>query len=161
MQTQQDLLNKIEQLKKESIELEKKNNVENKQKELLLEKIREFLEMPDCSNASILAIIQSLGKKSMNNINYYSKDSDKNLLLERKLINRFAREQEIRYEDSIEIIRNFLYELKEINNEVNIGKKASSVKNQYPLNAPIFFNVVYIFLMGTIFHKPHEKLLWS
>jgi len=142
MQTQQDLLNKIEQLKKESIELDKKNNVESKQKIFLIKKIREFLEIPDCSDASILAIIHSLGKNSINNINYYSKDTDRNVLLERKLINRFAREQEIRYEDSYEIIRNFLLELKEINKEVNIGKtEKSGPKKYYNLNAPIFFDV--------------------
>ena len=53
-------------------------------------------------------------------ISFYKKIPDRrNLLLERKLINRFAREQEIRYEDSLEIITQFIYNMKPINiNEI-------------------------------------------
>jgi hypothetical protein len=112
MQTQQDLLNKIEELKKEAIELEikRQKELENKQRDLITQHFMELLDSQDYSEESIWAVIVSFTGcvKNPRSFSWYSKSNDTNLLLARKLINRFAREQEIRYEDSHDIIANFI-----------------------------------------------------
>ena len=143
METKQDLLNRIEELKQKTIELEKRNEEElySIQRNSITEKFRELLEMPDCSEASIWAVIVSmLPFNHPFKISYYAKESDKNTLLKEKLINRFAREQEIRYEDSLNVIKEFIFYMKPINKELpeNMCEKYERVKHNDKVN-PIFY----------------------
>jgi len=108
MENQQDLLKQ-----------EENEELINKQRNLITQKFRELLEMPDCTEASIWAVIMyrcSIGDPT--SISYYAKEKDRNTLLKEKLINRFAREQGIRYEDSLNVILEYIYTMKPINKDL-------------------------------------------
>ena len=119
METYLDLLNKINKLKQKANDLNEE--LFYKQRNFITKKFRELLDMPDCSEASIWAvIIFILPFRYCYLISYYTKESDRNTLLKEKLINRFAREQGIRYEDSLNVITEFMYIMKPINyNQLN------------------------------------------
>jgi hypothetical protein len=101
-------------INKEEVEY-KINEEENKQRNFIIKKFREFLNKPYCSEASILAIIEFFGSNCNEYITYYSKKTDRNLLLVKQLINTFASDKGIRYEDSYEVIRDFITNMKPIN----------------------------------------------
>ena len=126
MSTKQDLFDQIEELKKKAEELKKKakdfeeknkDTEFNKQKNFLINTVRDFLEI-EVSDAEVLAILYRFVGSLINHpqghttIAYYLKMEDQNMLFERKVINRYAKYHEIRYEDSFEIIQNFVTKIK-------------------------------------------------
>jgi len=160
---EQDLIKKVEELKAKATEF-KKNNEEIKisqQRDLITDNFRKFTEM-NFSEESIWAFINSvypygeykkflqcdpaidyckiqrgtiyLNKQHLN-IGFYAKASDRNILLERKLINEFARNHGIRYEDSKDVLSVFITDIKPINLDGNI------VCNNYVTSdfVPLFF----------------------
>jgi len=124
MSTEQELLAQIEELRKKAKDIEEQNKDTefNKQRNFLINKVRDFLEV-QVDDAELLAVLYkySPSHSSQNHsphskIGYYLKKEDENMLFERKVINRYARYHEIRYEDSVEIINNFLGKIKPIIN---------------------------------------------
>lgn len=119
------------------LEIKTKKELKIKQRYLITQKFREFLKMLDCSEASIWAVIVSLGRCNENGFYYYAKENEGNLLLEKKLINKFAQEQEIRYEDSVEVIRNFI----NINPINQNDLQSNDYRPYHEKVAPIFFDM--------------------
>ena len=140
---EQDLLKRVEQLRAKAAEI-KKNNEENKisqQRDLITENFRKFTEMCDLSEESIWAFINSVfpyqqykkylqgdpkvgvtprqSQTHLNiahlNVGFYTKASDRNILLERKLINHFASYNGIRFEDSKDVLFGFITDIRPIN----------------------------------------------
>ena len=130
---EQDLLKKVEELRAKAAEF-KKNNEENKislQRDLITDNFRKFIEMTEESEESIWAFInsvfpygqyksflQNFGSQlntSMLNVGFYTKASDKNILLERRLINYFATINDIRFEDSKDVLVDFIVSMRPIN----------------------------------------------
>jgi hypothetical protein len=69
------------------------------------------------------------------NVGFYTKASDRNILLERKLINEFATHHSIRFEDSKDVLSVFIVDIKPINLDGKI------VCNNYVTSefVPLFF----------------------
>lgn len=116
METEQYLLEKMKELKKTEQELLDKMKLikegnPNKQREFITSKFREFMNM-ELTEEYIWAFIFSY---RLSHCNFYTKPKDENMLLERKLINFFALQEGIRYEDSLAVLQNFLYKLQPIN----------------------------------------------
>ena len=123
MSNNQEILERIERLKKQRDNVEKQieaieklqemeTEMEfNKQKNFVINKLRQFLEIQVSYNE-----INAILNKSQS-LKYYFKveNEDKNLLFIRKVYNKYAKHHEIRYEDSVEIIDNFLYKIQPIN----------------------------------------------
>ena len=67
------------------------------------------------SEEDIFAFIYSDGNTQRNPfIRYYLNENDKDLLLSRRLINHYAAKNDIRYEDSILILSDFLDSIKPV-----------------------------------------------
>lgn len=141
---EQNLLKRVEELRAKAAEF-KKNNEENKislQRDLITDNFRKFTEMCDLSEESIWAFINSVFpyqqyKKYLQgdpnnkqcgtyrqqthlniahlNVGFYTKASDRNILLERKLINHFATYNGIRFEDSKDVLFGFITDIRPIN----------------------------------------------
>jgi len=108
MPTKKELLQQLEELKIKE-ESDKNENIQKeftKQKTYLMNKLRDFVEI-EISDKEIGAIFS-------NNNCYFG--NEKNLLLQRKFYNKYARHHEIRYEDSEDIIKDFLNKIKPIDN---------------------------------------------
>jgi len=125
--TEQDLWVQIETLKKQAevlnkkaldIEEQNKDTEFNKQRYYLINKVRDFLET-EVSDEEVLAVLYNWVNEP---VKYYLKQEDENLLFERKVINRYARHHEIRWEDSFLIIKNFLKKINPLN-EPNVKQK--------------------------------------
>ena len=119
MASEQELLYQLEELRKKQKEMEDaKVDIEfNKQKTYLIEKLRKFLDM-EVSDEEIISVYNDKNLQSSIKIfDYYLEveDEEKKLLNIRKVFNRYARENEIRYEDSIEIIYGFIQSIKPLN----------------------------------------------
>jgi len=118
MSTEQELLSQLEELRKKQKEMETTNNEIriSKQKYYLIDRIRKFLDM-QISDEEIAVIGDHFGNYLQTHHHYYLKveDQEKKLLTVRKVFNRYARVNEIRYEDSVDIIRDFLIKLKPLN----------------------------------------------
>jgi len=86
----------------------------NKQREYLINKVRKFIEI-EVSEDEICAILSDYRY-----IDYYItyNDEHKKLLLQKKLLNRYARYHEIRFEDSCQIISKYLNSIKPLNDEI-------------------------------------------
>ena len=105
----------------------------NKQREYLINKLRKFLEFENSnyelefSDMEICALLSDYRY-----INYYFTDQDefKSLLLQRKLLNRYARYHEIRFEDSSHIINKFINSIKPLNDEIEF------ISQQYTKQQP-------------------------
>jgi hypothetical protein len=91
----------------------------NKQREYLINKLRTFLEM-DVSDNELCAMLSKYRY-----LNYYFSDQDeyKSLLLQRKLLNRYARYHEIRYDDSVDIINKYLNSIVPLNDEIKFMRE--------------------------------------
>jgi len=128
MSTEQELFAQIEELKKKEEELKNKaKEMEDqnkdtefyKQRNFLIDTVRNFLNM-QVSDEEICAIFFKFYGAHINNqqnhipFSYYLKPEDENMLFERKVINRYAQCNEIRYEDSLAIISNFINKIKSI-----------------------------------------------
>ena len=119
MSTEQELLNQIEALRKKAKEIEEQNKDTefNKQRNFLINTVRDFLGI-EVSDEEVVAVLYRFYGNHVNNphehipISYYLKKEDENMLLERKVFNRYARYHEIRYEDSFEIIYSFINKIK-------------------------------------------------
>jgi len=119
MSTEQELLAQIEALRKKAKDMEDQNKDTefNKQMNFLINTVRDFLGI-EVSDEEVLAVLYRFYGNHVNNphehipISYYLKKEDENMLLERKVFNRYARYHEIRYEDSLEIISNFVNGIK-------------------------------------------------
>jgi len=122
MSTEQELLAQIEELKMKAEELKKKaKDIEeqnkdtefNKQRNFLIDTVRDFLSI-EVSEAEVLAVLYTHSPSHIQNqkisgeIGYYLKKEDENMLFERKVTNRYAKHHEIRCEDSDKIISNYL-----------------------------------------------------
>jgi hypothetical protein len=71
----------------------------------------------------IFAFIYTDGNTINNRyIRYYLNENDKNLLASRRLINHYAAKNNIRFEDSIAVLQDFLESIKPVN-----------IKNEMPL----------------------------
>lgn len=118
MSTEQELLIQIEELRKKEkhIEEQNKDSAFNKQRNFLINTIRDFLGI-EVSDAEALSVLykHSPSHTSQNphgEIGYYLKKEDENMLFERKVKNRYAKYHEVRCEDSDMIISNFLGKIK-------------------------------------------------
>jgi len=125
MSTEKELLNQIEELKNKAKDLEKQNKDTefNKQRKFLINKVKDFIDI-QVSDAEVLAILARFYLNAQGKcrqdfqyvpIKYYIKEEDENILFERKVLNRYANIHTIRYEDSVDIISNFLGKIKPIN----------------------------------------------
>jgi len=87
----------------------------NKQKDYLTNRLRKFLDM-EIKDYEISSIYND-DNYLEHHFNYYFKveDEDNNLLFRKKVYNRHARLNGIRYEDSVEIIHTFLKKIKPVN----------------------------------------------
>ena len=150
MSTEQELLAQIEELRKKAKDMEDQNkDVEfNKQKNFLINTVRKFLEI-EVSDEEVLAVLYRIFGGHINSpqshipISYYLKMEDKNMLFERKVLNRYAKYHEIRYEDSWEIIYNFINEIKskdQVNQKHEDSKRRGRAvpKHEY-IYKPLFF----------------------
>jgi len=123
MSTEEELFAQIEELKKKAEDLKKKakemeetykDTEFNKQRNFLIDTVRNFLNM-QVSDEEICAVLYKFYGKNINHpqsnipISHYLKKEDGNMLFERKVFNRYAKCNEIRYEDSVEIIYNFIF----------------------------------------------------
>ena len=143
MDTKEELYTQIEELKKKAEELNKKakemeeqnkDTEFNKQRYYIINKVRDFLNM-QVSDEEICAVLYRIYGKHINNpITYYLKQEDENMLFERKVFNRYAKCHEIRYEDSYDIIVNFINKIrsKDQANQINgfATKKISVYETQ-------------------------------
>jgi len=128
MSTEQELLSQLEELRKKQKDMEEQNkDVEfNKQRNFLIKTVRDFLGI-EVSDAEVLSILlnRSGGHITVQYtpILYYTKKEDENMLFERQVYNRYARYYEIRYEDSFDIIRNFIGKIKPLNDYIEWQKE--------------------------------------
>ena len=140
---EQNLLKRVEELRAKAAEF-KKNNEENKiilQRDLITDNFRKFTENKELCEESIWAFINSVfpyqqykkylqgdpkvgvtprqSQTHLNiahlNVGFYTKASDRNILLERKLINHFASYNGIRFEDSKDVLFGFITDIRPIN----------------------------------------------
>jgi len=142
--TEQELLSQLEELRKKQKDMEEQNkDVEfNKQRNFLIKTVRDFLGI-EVSYAEVCALLFAIYGRHINDrqvpISYYLKKEDENMLFERQVYNRYAKCYEIRYEDSFEIIRNFICKIKskdqmsELNGGIICKQKKSgfALENQY------------------------------
>jgi hypothetical protein len=137
--TEQELLSQLVELRKKQKEMEEQNkDVEfNKQRNFLIKTLRDFLEI-HVTDAEVCAVLFGVYGRHTNTqqipISYYLKKEDENMLYERQIYNRYAKCCEIRYEDSFEIIRNFIGKIKSKDqmSELNtfVGKPAAAAKKE-------------------------------
>ena len=140
---EQNLLKRVEELRAKAAEF-KKNNEENKiilQRDLITDNFRKFTENKELCEESIWAFINSVfpyqqykkylqgdpkvgvtprqSQTHLNiahlNVGFYTKASDRNILLERILINYFAKYHQIRFEDSKDVLVDFIISMRPIN----------------------------------------------
>jgi len=99
----------------------------NKQREYLINKVRKFIEI-EVSDDEICAILSDYRY-----IDYYItyNDEHKKLLLQKKLLNRYARHHEIRFEDSCQIISKYLNSIKPLNDETYFINQVKDYRIQY------------------------------
>ena len=129
----------------------------NKQKDYLTNKLRKFLDM-EIKDYEITSIYND-DIYLEHHFNYYFKveDEDNNLLFRKKVYNRHARLNGIRYEDSVEIIHTFLKKIKPVNDfgeflqkynqnnryvveEEEGGGDRRNIKNAIKKYIPIFYS---------------------
>jgi predicted CopG family antitoxin len=127
-ESESELLAKLEKIKKE-------NNF-NQQRQIISNKIRKFMienmEEDITEKIAMALIIEILNVteshfpnlNQQSNISFYLKETDENKLLAKKLINKFARKNEIRYEDSRDVIFNFLSKIRPSNYKYKPEKQA-------------------------------------
>jgi len=135
MLSEQELLSQLEELRKKQkeIEDEKWENEFDKQKNYLIDKLREFLDM-EVSDEEIISVYNDTNFQSSIKIyNYYLEveDKEKKLLKIRKVFNRYAKVNEIRYEDSVEIICEFIKSIKPLNDFGNWLRTHDRNRDEY------------------------------
>ena len=143
----QELKKKAEELNKKAKEMEEQNKDTefNKQRYYIINKVRDFLNM-QVSDEEICAVLYRFYGDHINAshnhmpISHYLKQEDENMLFERKVFNRYAKCHEIRYEDSYDIIVNFMNKIKSKDqaNQENKGKRRASIKGSYNQPTPLF-----------------------
>ena len=147
MSSEQELLSQLEQLRNKQKEMENtKVNIEfKKQKDYLINKLKKFLDM-DIKDYEIISIYNDDNYRE-NHFNYYFKieDEDSNLLFRRRVYNRYAQKNFIRYEDSLHILIEFLTEIKALDRKqlkINTSEKKeakSKMDSGYDTNRiPLF-----------------------
>ena len=119
MSSEAELLSQLEELRKKQKEMEITNNKIriSKQKDYLIDKLRNFLGI-EMSDEEIIAVYNdSYLDQNHYHFSYYLKveDKDNKLLFIRIVYNRFARKHNIRYEDSFDVIREFITKIKPLN----------------------------------------------
>ena len=122
MSSEKELLDQIEELKKKAKDMEEQNKdtILNKQRNFLINKVRDFIGI-EVSEAEVMAVLArfywNTNRQDFQDvpIKYYVKEQDKNILFERKVLNKYANSHIIRYEDSVDIISDFLGKIKPIN----------------------------------------------
>jgi len=141
-----DLFSELEYLNNKKSEIEKniekikQNDTEfNKQREYLINKFREFIEI-EISNAEVAACL--FNPISFDYVGYYFKD-DENLLLKRKVYNRYARYHEIRYEDSVDIIYDFIQKIKPIKDKSSFEEEQYKNKINYQSKSKEYVPLFY------------------
>jgi len=98
----------------EILKLKEKETEFNRQQQFIMEKIRGYLKI-DITNEEISSLINECINYRDNPMKYYFKVSDDDLLIYRKLLNKFARHHNIRYDDSYEIISRYLNKIQPLN----------------------------------------------
>jgi hypothetical protein len=71
-------------------------------------------------------LIFYFSEKEYHPISHYLTINDKNLLVSLQLLNRFATEQQIRYEDAEQVIRDYLFSIK-ITNKFNNNEETTNI----------------------------------
>jgi len=142
MSIEQELLSQLEELRKKQKEMEdeKWQNEFNIHKNYLIDKLRKFLDM-EVSDEEISAVYNDKNLQSSIKIfDYYLEveDQEKKLLNIRKVYNRYARENEIRYEDSVEIIYGFIQSIKPLNDYGDWLRTHNRHTDEY---VPLFCNL--------------------
>lgn len=155
METKEELYTQIQELKKKAEELNKKakemeeqnkDTEFNKQRYYIINKVRDFLNM-QVSDEEICAVLYRFYGAHINHpqshipISYYLKQEDENMLFERKVFNRYAKCHEIRYEDSLDIIVNFMNKIKSKDQVIQEsrgrgragGRECDSINQKIPL----------------------------
>ena len=120
--TEKQLLKQLEDIKIkkqkqfEILKLKEKETEFNRQQQFIIEKIRGYLKI-DITNEEISSLINECNIHSHNSIKYYFKFkvSDDDLLIYKKLLNKFARYHNVRYVDSYEIIFRYLTKIQPLN----------------------------------------------
>jgi hypothetical protein len=97
----------------EKLKIKKEESEFNRQQQFIIDKIRDYIKI-DITNEEISSIVNEY-KSDINHLKYYFKVTDDDLLIVRKFYNRFARHHHIRYEDSYDIILNYLNKIKILN----------------------------------------------
>ena len=82
----------------------------NKQKNFIIRIIREFIKF-ELSDEHILAILYCYSD-SKSEMKYYLTEKDKNILYETKIINQYAINNHITYEESSKILSEFINNIK-------------------------------------------------
>ena len=110
-------ITELERIQKEMEEQNEKQTIESefdKQRNFLINKFKEFpanFRIGVITNEEICAI---LFRSDHAAIRYYFKESDKNTLLVKQYLNRFAKMYGIRYEDALEVMKEFLQSVDDI-----------------------------------------------
>ena len=136
----EELKKKAEELKKKAKDMEEQNKDTefNKQRNLIIDTVRNFLNI-EVSDEGICTVLYKFYSDHINNqqnhipISYYLKPEDENMLFERIVINRYAKCNEIRYEDSLAIISNFINKIKSIN-RIDLQQLKAKTDEQNRLN---------------------------
>ena len=115
----------------------------NKQRNYLINTVKEFLKF-EIDDKFIVAFLYAYSG-SLSDIKYYLYPTDRNTLFERQLINIFATNNNIRYEDSLHILIEFLTEIKALDRKqlkINTSEKKeakSKMDSGYDTNRiPLF-----------------------
>jgi hypothetical protein len=123
MSTEKEILAQIEELRKKAKDMEENNkdNEFNKKRNSLIKITREFLGI-EVSDEEVLAVMFKYSNNTRLPYLLYVKKEDKNMLLERKVLNRYAKYNEIRFEDSDAIIYDFLsnIDIYILSNDLNV-----------------------------------------
>jgi len=150
-------LNELEKIKKAREELDiMHKEIEGEHKDIqfrnqlnfLINKVKKFLEIK-VIDEEVFALLIWYNSFNSQAIRYYISVDNMNLLLARKILNRYARYHEIRYEDSLEIITEFIdRKLIPINRQAfteNFHQRQQHSgpewggKNSIPIVVPLFY----------------------
>jgi hypothetical protein len=126
--TEQELLKQLEEIKikkqkqLEILKLKEKETEFNRQQQFIMEKIRGYLKI-DITNEEISSLVNecNISNYEHHSIKYYGMkyyfkvSGDDDLLIYKKLLNKFARHHNIRYDDSYEIILRYLNKIQPLN----------------------------------------------
>ena len=151
--SEEEKLCELEKIKKAREELDimegKHKDIQFKnQLNFLINKVKKFLEIK-VTDEEVFALLIWYNSFNAQAIRYYISVDNMNLLLARKVLNRYAGYHEIRYEDSLEIITEFIdRRLVPINRQAFIEsfhqqQQYSALESSGKINTPIVVPLFY------------------